>query len=291
LLKENLYDELLKYGKIISIRIEGEAERKVCFVFFRNAREAQAACEAMQAQPFTLNQSTLRVELLDFSAFIQLMATINGVLPSTTTNGHSSTNGTSSSSSSSTNTKTAANTPALNSYTTSLVSSLSHEEELDEYCSRATRTLYIGNLERDVKNSDLRDKLDKKYGDIVEIEIKRDPKRTHSGGQFAFVQFADIRSVVKAMRCMHGKVIGGNSSSSSSHQQPVKLGFGRSLATSVLWLDGVSAQLKEKQLYEFFRRYCDSDAIKDILVDRNKGQALVYFAMVDDARACAEKIR
>ncbi len=135
-----------------------------------------------------------------------------------------------------------------------------------------------------MKNSDLRDKLDKKYGDIVEIEIKRDPKRTQVGGQFAFVQFADIRSVMKAMRCLNGKYIGGST-------QPIKLGFGRSLPTNVLWLDGVSSQLKEKHLYEFFRRYCDAEAIKDILIDRNKGQALVYFAMVDDARICVDKIR
>ncbi len=325
-LKENLYDEFLKYGKIISIRMEGEGERKVCIIFFRSPREAQCAVDSLNERPL-FGSSPLKVERIDFSAFIQLVAAMNGNFSSSSssssfsssssTNGNSGSSSSSSSSSSHTtavvtngtasnstmvaattapsatatttttthNTGPTVSTAALNSFTSSVISNLSYEEELDEYCSRATRTLYIGNLERDVKNSDLRDKLDKKYGDIVEIEIKRDPKRMQVGGQFAFVQFADIRSVIKAMRCLNGKYIGGGST------QPVKLGFGRSLATNVLWLDGVSGQLKEKHLYEFFRRYCDAEAIKDILIDRNKSQALVYFAMVDDARICVDKIR
>jgi len=157
------------------------------------------------------------------------------------------------------------------------------DEDLDEYSQRATRTLYIGNLDRDVKHCDLREKLDKKYGDIIEIEIKKDNKKqqSNSSNSYAFIQFSDIRSVIKAMRCMNGKCIGNNL---------IKLGFGKSKPTRVLWLDGISEQLKDNYLLEYFKSYCDNN-VHQVLIDRIKGQALVYFGTIEDAKMCADKIR
>ena len=122
--------------------------------------------------------------------------------------------------------------------------------DLDEYCSSATRTLYIGNLERNITYNDLRNKLHK-YGEIIDIEIKKEAKveaelrksastpqpstvadglvtsssssSSPSANQqqqqmsYAFVQFSSIKSVLKAIRCMDGKYIGN---------QQVKLSFG-----------------------------------------------------------------
>ncbi len=120
--------------------------------------------------------------------------------------------------------------------------------DLDEYCSSATRKLYIGNLERDITYNDLRNKLHK-YGEIIDIEIKKEakvnaglrksasspqpstvadglvssPSSSPSANQqqqqmsYAFVQFCSIKSVLKAIRCMDGKYIGN---------QQVKLSFG-----------------------------------------------------------------
>lgn len=154
--------------------------------------------------------------------------------------------------------------------------------ELDEYSQKATRTLYIGNLDRDVKHSDIREKLDKKYGDIVEIEIKKDSKKQPSSiSSYAFIQFSDVKSVIRAIRSMHGKTIG---------KSEVKLGFGKSKPTRTLWLDNVSDQLKENQLYDYFKPYCEND-VEQILIDRNKCQALVYFEYINDAKECADKIR
>lgn len=156
------------------------------------------------------------------------------------------------------------------------------ELDLDEYSSKATRTLYIGNLDRDVKYSDIREKLDKKYGDIIEIEIKKDNKKPLSSvNSYAFIQFSDIKSVVKAIRGMNGKTIGKNE---------IKIGFGKTKPARTLWLDNISDQLKEAHLYEYFKPYCESN-IEQILIDRNKCQALIYFAYINDAKECADKIR
>lgn len=295
-LKENLYDEFLKYGKIISIRIDGEGEKKICYIFFKHSSQAQLAVENLNDRLF-LNQTVLKVEKIDFNTFISNISTscsssaLNSSLSTTASSSSSAsasstsnTNNNLSSSNSNTNQTNQSNLTQIQNTSNQIISNLNQEEELDEYCSKATRTLYIGNLDRDVKHSDLREKLDKKYGDIIEIEIKKDNKKPSSQStcnSYAFIQFSDIKSVIKAMRCMNGKCIGNNL---------IKLGFGKSKPTKTLWLDGISEQLKESQLTEFFRPYCESN-VEQILIDRIKCQALVYFGIVDDAKQCAERIR
>lgn len=109
-----------------------------------------------------------------------------------------------------------------------------YETDLDEFHPKATRTLFIGNLEKDVNSATLREKF-KHFGKIIEIDIKKP-----SGGAagYAFCQFASISSVVDAMRNMDGELVGGSR---------VKLGFGKSMATNCIWIDGVN-ELSEKQV-------------------------------------------
>ena len=261
-LKENLYDEFLKHGRISAIRIEGEGEKKICFVTFKHGEHAQAAVDNLNERLFL--QTVLKVEKLDI------------YLCQPTTNGSVTTGAPNSSSSNKMQQQQQL---------------LLQDEELDEYSLRATRTLYIGNLDRDVKPCDLREKLDKKYGDIIEIEIKKDNKKQQQQQQqqqqqplsssYAFIQFSDIKSVIKAMRCMHGKCIGNNL---------IKLGFGKSKPARVLWLDGISEQLKEAYLLNYFKNYCENN-VQQVLIDRLKCQALVYFTTIEDAKLCADKIR
>jgi RNA recognition motif-containing protein len=106
-------------------------------------------------------------------------------------------------------------------------------------------------------------------------------QQSNSSNSYAFIQFSDIRSVIKAMRCMSGKCIGNN---------PIKLGFGKSKPTRVLWLDGVSEQLRDTYLLDYFKSYCENN-VHQALIDRLKGQALVYFGTIEDAKMCADKIR
>jgi hypothetical protein len=270
-LKENLYDEFVKYGRIISIRMEGESDKKACFIVYKRDEQAQHAVDNLNERLF-LQQTLLKVERINSSLITNSNFT-------TANNSSNNSNGTSVSDASVCN---------------------NGDEDYDEYCQKATRTLYIGNLDRDVKYSDLREKLDKKYGDIIEIEIKKDNKKPSSSGgtgsnssnnnssssssssnSYAFIQFSDIKSVIKAMRCMSGKCIGNNS---------IKLGFGKIKPTKILWLDGISEQLKEPQLNEYFNNYCENN-VEQILIDRLKCQGLIYFSYIEDAKVCAEKIR
>lgn len=272
-LKENLYDEFLKYGRISTIRIEGEGEKKVCYISFKHTDQALAAIENLNDKLF-LQQTVLKVDKHE---------TTSNHLNNNNSSHVNNSQGTAGSNVSSTIQSSSGQSTVTNLSSLSSASKAGIDEDLDEYSLRATRTLYIGNLDRDVKYSDLREKLDKKYGDIIEIEIKKDNKKqqSNSSNSYAFIQFSDIKSVIKAMRCMNGKCIGNNL---------IKLGFGKSKPTRVLWLDGISDQLKDTYLLDYFKTYCENN-VHQALIDRIKCQALVYFGTIEDAKMCADKIR
>lgn len=64
---------------------------------------------------------------------------------------------------------------------------------------------------------------------LQEIDIKKQS----SGSVYAFVQYCDIVSVVRAMRAMDGEYLG--------HTR-INLGYGKSLATACVWLDGIAGE-------------------------------------------------
>ena len=96
-----------------------------------------------------------------------------------------------------------------------------------------------------------------------EIDIKKQNLST-----FAFCQYSDIRSVVKAMRKMDGEYLGANR---------IKLGFGKSMPTRCVWIDGVAESVTENQIFDQFSRF---GPVTHINIDREKGHALVAFESV-----------
>ncbi|XP_049817476.1 protein split ends isoform X3 [Aethina tumida] len=149
-----------------------------------------------------------------------------------------------------------------------------YEADLDEFHPKATRTLFIGNLEKDMTASDLR-KIFDQFGEIIEIDIKK--QGTHSS--YAFCQYSDIVSVVKAIRKMDGEHVGLNR---------VKLGFGKSMPTNCVWVDNVADIVSEKYLKMQFDQF---GAISKVHVDREKGQALIFFEQVVSAQTAVNKMR
>jgi len=65
---------------------------------------------------------------------------------------------------------------------------------------------------------------------LQEIDIKKQG----AVSSYAFCQYSDIGSVVKAMRSMDGEHLGANR---------IKLGFGKSMPTSCVWVDGIGGIL------------------------------------------------
>lgn len=149
-----------------------------------------------------------------------------------------------------------------------------YEAEIDEFHPKATRTLFIGNLEKDVTASDLRKHFDQ-FGEIIEIDIKKQG----AVSSYAFCQYSDIISVVKAIRAMDGEHLGNNR---------IKLGFGKSMPTNCVWVDGVVDSVNEKYLTLQFDSF---GPISQVMIDREKGQALIFYDQVMNAQAAVLKMR
>lgn len=148
------------------------------------------------------------------------------------------------------------------------------EAELDEYHPKATRTLFIGNLEKDITAAELRKHFEQ-FGEIIEIDIKKQG----AVSSYAFVQYSDISSVVKAMRKMDGEHLGANR---------IKLGFGKSMPTTCVWLDGIADTVTEKFLARQFHRF---GPVSYTVVDREKGHALIFYDRMDFAQVAVSEMR
>lgn len=134
------------------------------------------------------------------------------------------------------------------------------DADLDEFHPKATRTLYIGNLAREVSANDLHEKFSG-FGEILEIDVKK--------CGYATVQFVDIVSVCKAIKACDGGSVGNSTR--------LKLAFAKASPTKCVWCEGLSDSVKEKDILAEFGRY---GKIQDIIIHRPKGQALIWFDQV-----------
>ncbi|XP_055640208.1 protein split ends isoform X2 [Toxorhynchites rutilus septentrionalis] len=148
-----------------------------------------------------------------------------------------------------------------------------YEAELDEYHPKSTRTLFIGNLEKDITSSELRKHFDC-FGEIIEIDIKK-----QGVSAYAFCQYSDIVSVVKAMRKMDGEHLGSNR---------IKLGFGKSMPTNCVWIDGIADSVSEGYLKTQFDHF---GAVSQVTIDRERKLALVFFEQVQCAQSAVKEMR
>lgn len=153
------------------------------------------------------------------------------------------------------------------------------DAELEEFHPKATRTLFVGGLSRDVTSSVVQEKFER-FGEILEIDIKKSPAALALAAAnidpakkscYANVQFTDLSSVCKAIKECDGDTLAGNK---------ITLGFARAVPTKCVWCSGVADVVKEKDIAHEFGRY---GKIQDILILRSRGQALVWFDQVRPA--------
>lgn len=127
---------------------------------------------------------------------------------------------------------------------------------------------------------------------------------------YAFVQYSDISSVVKAMRKMDGEHLGANRIKVMSvfvNDEIVdntafwianvnlikmlfflKLGFGKSMPTTCVWLDGIADTVTEKFLARQFHRF---GPVSYTVVDREKGHALIFYDRMEFAQIAVSEMR
>ncbi|KAM9522668.1 msx2-interacting protein-like isoform 7-T7 [Salvelinus alpinus] len=228
-LKDGLFHEFKKHGKVTSVQIHGASEDRYGLVFFRQQEDQEKALNVSKGKLF-------------FGMMIEV-SVWNGpeVFPS--------------------------ETESENEFRPL-------DGRIDEFHPKATRTLFIGNLEKTTSYQQLLD-IFQRFGEIVDIDIKK----VNGIPQYAFVQYSDIASVCKAIKKMDGEYLGSNR---------LKLGFGKSMPTTCVWLDGLASNITEQYLTRHFCRY---GHVVKVVFDRLKGMALILYNNTDFAQAAVRETK
>ncbi|KAM3871920.1 msx2-interacting protein [Diretmus argenteus] len=223
-LKDGLFHEFKKHGKVTSVQIHGASEERYGLVFFRQQEDQEKALGASKGKLFFGMQ-------IDVTAW-------NGP-----------------------------ETESENEFRPL-------DERIDEFHPKATRTLFIGNLEKMTSYHDLLN-IFQRFGEIVDIDIKK----VNGAPQYAFLQYCDIASVCKAIKKMDGEYLGNNR---------LKLGFGKSMPTTCVWLDGLASNTTEQFLTRHFCRY---GHVVKVVFDRMKGMALILYNNIEYAQAAVKETK
>ncbi|XP_075045850.1 msx2-interacting protein isoform X2 [Mixophyes fleayi] len=223
-LKDGLFHEFKKYGKVTSVQIHGVSEERYGLVFFRQQEDQEKALNASKAKLF-------------FGMQIEVTAWVGP------------------------------ETESENEFRPL-------DERIDEFHPKATRTLFIGNLEKTTTHLDLHNVF-QRFGEIVDIDVKK----VNGVPQYAFLQYCDITSVCKAIKKMDGEYLGKNR---------LKLGFGKSMPTNCVWIDGLSSSVTEQYLTRHFTRY---GPVLKVVYDRLKGMALVLYNEIEFAQAAVKETK
>nr|XP_040049217.1 msx2-interacting protein isoform X2 [Gasterosteus aculeatus aculeatus] len=220
-LKDGLFHEFKKHGKVTSVQIHGALEERYGLVFFRQQEDQEKALGASKGKLFF----GMQIEVTAWSG---------------------------------------PETESENEFRPL-------DERIDEFHPKATRTLFIGNLEKSTAYHDLLN-IFQRFGEIVDIDIKK----VNGAPQYAFLQYCDIASVCKAIKKMDGEYLGNNR---------LKLGFGKSMPTTCVWLDGLASNTTEQFLTRHFCRY---GHVVKVVFDRMKGMALILYNNIEYAQAAVK---
>ncbi|KAJ8401292.1 hypothetical protein AAFF_G00385230 [Aldrovandia affinis] len=223
-LKDGLFHEFKKYGKVTSVQIHGALEERYGLVFFRQQEDQEKALGASKGKLFF----GMQIEVTAWSG---------------------------------------PETESENEFRPL-------DERIDEFHPKATRTLFIGNLEKTTSYHDLLN-IFQRFGEIVDIDIKK----VNGAPQYAFLQYCDIASVCKAIKKMDGEYLGNNR---------LKLGFGKSMPTTCVWLDGLASNITEQYLTRHFCRY---GHVLKVVFDRLKGMALILYNNIEYAQAAVKETK
>lgn len=141
---------------------------------------------------------------------------------------------------------------------------------------KATRTLFVGNLDHNITETDLRRHFER-FGVVEDVDIKRQQRA--QGNSYAFVKFINLDCAHRAKVEMSGKHIG---------KFLCKIGYGKVTPTTCLWVGGLGPWINYQTLDREFDRF---GAIKSIVWPHGKTYAYVLYDSIDAAQAAFQEMR
>ncbi|XP_061540919.1 RNA-binding protein 15 [Phycodurus eques] len=141
---------------------------------------------------------------------------------------------------------------------------------------RANRTLFLGHLDTEVTEDDLRRAFDR-FGVITEVDIKR-PARGQTS-TYGFLKFENLDMAHCAKLSMSGKIVGCN---------PIKIGYGKATPTTRLWVGGLGHWVPLAALAREFDRF---GTIRTIDYRKGDTWAYIQYESLDAAQAACTHMR
>lgn len=141
---------------------------------------------------------------------------------------------------------------------------------------RANRTLFLGNLDITVTDTDLRRAFDR-FGVITEVDIKR-PGRGQTS-TYGFLKFENLDMAHRAKLSMSGKMVGRN---------PIKIGYGKATPSTRLWVGGLGPWVPLAALAREFDRF---GTIRTIDYRKGDTWAYIQYESLDAASAACTHMR
>jgi len=140
----------------------------------------------------------------------------------------------------------------------------------------ATRTLFAGNLELNITDEEMK-RIFGRYGELVDIDIKRPPPGT--GNAYAFIRFANLDQAALAKRELSGQYIG---------KFQCKIGYGKVNATTKVWVGGLGSWASLSMLEREFDRF---GAIQKVDYSSGMEEAFIQYESIDAAQAAVNEMR
>jgi len=140
----------------------------------------------------------------------------------------------------------------------------------------ATRTLFAGNLELNITDEEMI-RIFSKYGNLVDIDIKRPPPGT--GNAFAFMRFENLDQAAVAKRELSGQYIG---------KFQCKIGYGKVVQTTKVWIGGLGPGCSHQILEREFDRF---GVISRVDFEKGDTEATIQFESIDAASAAVKEMR
>lgn len=138
----------------------------------------------------------------------------------------------------------------------------------------ATRTLFVGNLEVDITEKELRD-LFGGYGRIETIDIKT---QRSTGTAYAFIKFVTINDAINAKNDMHSRQYGNFR---------LKIGFGKGSPTAKIWLGNLTSYADVSEIRHELDRF---GLIRRVDYTEGDNHAFVHFDSLDAAQTAVNTL-
>ncbi len=140
----------------------------------------------------------------------------------------------------------------------------------------ATRTLFIGNLELNITEEEVR-RIFGRYGRLVDIDIKRPPPGT--GNAYGFIRYENLDQSYRAKLELSGQYIG---------KFQCKIGYGKVNATPKVWVGGLGPWCSSSALESEFDRF---GAIQKVEYHKGDPHAFIWYETLEAAQAAVGEMR